>query len=83
MEVCHYDKYGFFKTKDHCDKEHCKVICNKRNKCENYRTCEKRHPKVCRTFEREGFPTYGKDCFYYQQAIYKEIINGRRETKIK
>ena len=52
--------------------------------CRNERTCEKRHPKVCKRFHAEGFCVYGRDCAYlHTQSEHKTKTKENEELKEK
>ena len=76
-ETCYFQKYGFCKNGANCDRKHLKEVCQENKTCRSSRTCEKRHPKVCKRFYAEGFCFYGRDCAY----LHSEVKTNTRENE--
>ena len=51
--VCKYNKFGYFKFRKGCKRLHHRETCENGASCANIRSCQKRHPKVCKLFELE------------------------------
>ena len=49
-EICMYSKFGFCKYRNNCSRHHFEEECENLSSCKNVKTCDKRHPKVCRKF---------------------------------
>ena len=80
-EVCKYQKFGFCKFKERCEKRHLEKTCEKRSSCDSLKTCQKRHPYVCKRYVMEGFCKFGTDCAYHHQA--KEKNTNESEIIVK
>ena len=65
-EVCHYNQTGFCKFRQHCRKEHENRICQQNHDFKST-GCSLRHPKVCRSFERDGTCKFKEVCAYKHQ----------------
>ena len=78
QEVCMYQKYGFCKYRENCSKIHLKIEC-KDASCKSKRSCDKRHPKVCKRFILEEGCTFGQDCDY----LHEEKVKSNEELKLK
>ena len=61
-EICLFNKYGFCKHGDKCNKSHLKEVCLKRE-CDS-RKCDKRHPRPCKLMMENGFCKFGTRCSY-------------------
>ena len=63
-EECMYDKYGFCKFKEHCQRKHYKVKYEDSAGCKGAKVCQKRHPKVCKRFNSDKGCQFGSECAY-------------------
>ena len=61
--VCLFNQYGFCKHGQSCRKRHVEILCDNEN-CDD-KTCEKRHPKLCK------FYAYYKRCKFTVYCRYK------------
>ena len=61
-EICMFNKYGFCKNGDKCNRSHLKEVCLKRE-CDS-RKCDKRHPRPCKLMMENGFCKFGTKCSY-------------------
>ena len=50
MTVCRYHQNGFCKYGQQCLNKHVNELCQLNLSCQN-KECEKRHPRLCRSFE--------------------------------
>ena len=50
MTVCRYHQNGFCKYRQQCQNKHVDELCQFKLSCPN-KECEKRHPRLCRSFE--------------------------------
>ena len=66
-EVCNYQKFGFCKFEDKCQKKHLKVTCHDLSVCAEIKTCQKRHPRRCKRHALEGFCGFRAVCAYHHQ----------------
>lgn len=48
-EICQYQKYGYCRFKNECNKRHLSSECEDLE-CKNSKGCEKRHPKRCKRY---------------------------------
>ena len=75
-EVCLFDKFSFCKNGVNCARVHLKEVCQERE-CD-YRKCNKRHPRPCRSYRINGFCRFGTSCKYSHRQS-KEIEDQNRE----
>ena len=75
-EVCLFDKFSFCKNGVKCDRVHLKEVCQTRE-CD-YRECNKRHPRPCRIFRKNGFCRFGSSCKYSHRQS-KEVEDQSKE----
>ena len=61
-EICMFNKYGFCKNGDKCNRSHLQEVCLKRE-CDS-RKCDKRHPRPCKLMMENGFCKFGTKCSY-------------------
>ena len=76
--VCNYQKFGFCKYKDLCKNHHLKETCKNLSACVNSKSCQKRHPRVCRKQAIEGVCRFGAACAYHHQEE-----NNNAEINVK
>ena len=89
VTICKFDQSGFCKFKHLCKKEHVNEICENHSECKN-EVCTKRHPKICRHFNKNGSCRHSDQCAYVhtvkqsdaQQKLY-EILATALATQIK
>ena len=60
--VCKHYQTGYCKFKEHCQKHHVKDICETEN-CKS-KTCNYRHPKVCKYLTAHNTCKFGEHCAY-------------------
>ena len=60
--VCKHFKFGFCKFGKRCNKQHLKEICQTED-CK-LKTCNKRHPKICKFFFVNQVCKFGDACCY-------------------
>ena len=78
--VCNYQKFGFCKYKDLCKNLHLKETCINLSACVNSKSCQKRHPRVCKKQAIEGFCRFGATCAYHHQEKNNHVeINVKLE----
>ena len=70
--ICKFNQNGFCKFKQHCKKKHDNEICGNPSECK-HETCEKRHPKICRYFSKDGNCRHGDKCSY----LHKQKLNKK------
>ena len=61
-EVCLFDKFSYCKNGVRCLRIHLKEVCWNRE-CD-YRKCNKRHPRPCKSFMEKGFCRFGTSWRY-------------------
>ena len=61
-EVCLFDKFSFCKNGVNCARVHLKGVCQERKY--DYRKCNKRHPRPCRSYRINSFCSFGTSCKY-------------------
>ena len=61
-EVCLFDKFSYCKNGVRCLRIHLKEVCWN-SECD-YRKCNKRHPRPCKSFMERGFCRFGTSCRY-------------------
>ena len=47
-KICKFNKFGYCKYKEECNKDHVNEECKYGYKCEHVKTCALRHPKMCK-----------------------------------
>ena len=78
-QVCLHQKFGFFKYKEKCNKRHLDEECKDLGNCRSKKTCDKRHPKLCRRYILEGRCSYSERCDY----LHKEKDIAPVDLKMK
>ena len=78
-EVCIYQKYGFCKYKSNCLKRHLDKECKDLNNCKSKKSCNKRHPKLCKRYLQQNNCSLGDTCEY----LHKEKEINQEEEKLK
>ena len=61
--VCKYNQTGYWQFKHNCRNSHINEVCPKENNCKS-EGCVKRHPKVCKMFNKEETCKFGIDCAF-------------------
>ena len=92
--ICQFNKYGYCRYQEMCRKQHINEKCEN-SSCDR-KTCNLRHPKICRFFRENGFCKFGEYCKFihfekesfdmekYKQEnenILKKLANIDREIK--
>ena len=86
-QICQYYQTGFCKFRETCRKRHESKICQENH---DYKSCgcSLRHPKICRSYKREGTCRFKDDCAYAHkndqddprnQSHTQEIMNIQAE----
>jgi hypothetical protein len=78
IKRCNYYNTGFCKNRRKCPSFHPDSICQvylDSGKCEEYRTCQKRHPKECRYWRDSG------KCFKSCAYLHKTVDLSRDQTE--
>ena len=75
-EVCLFDKFSFCKKGVNCARVHLKEVCQERE-CD-YRKCNKRHPRPCRSYRINSFCRFGTSCKYSHRQS-KEVEDQNKE----
>ena len=78
--VCRFFKFGFCKFKLQCRYKHVTEVCDDK-KCIP-KTCQKRHPRMCKYFVNYGSCKLGTTCAYAHKIQRNEEI-GRLEQKLE
>ena len=78
--VCKYHKTGFCKFRDRCRSRHNDEICGNHNECK-VDQCNKRHPKICKNFNKSGNCRHNKNCAY-QHVVQKNKCGDKEEIKL-
>ena len=78
-QVCLHQKFGFCKYKEKCIKRHLDEECKDLGNCRAKKTCDKRHPKLCRRYVLEGSCSYNERCDY----LHKEKEISPADLKLK
>ena len=73
--VCKYYQNGYCKFNLHCRNKHEHKVCDKINDCRD-KTCQERHPKLCR-----GFSKY-KTCRHEENCAYMHREDPNPQSKI-
>ena len=75
--MCLYKKFGFCKMRDLCTKIHLKEECQDPINCVSKKSCDKRHPKLCRNYALHQRCSHGDRCDYLHKEKEKspEEIN--------
>ena len=79
--MCKFQKFGFCKYKESCEKRHLEETCEKLSSCESQRKCHKRHPYACKRYVLEGFCKFGSHCAYHHQTLRN--LNNESEVNVK
>ena len=74
MTVCRYHHKGFCKYRQQCHNKHVDELCYFNLYCLN-KECEKRHPRLCRSFEES------RNCKFVKCA-YEHSQDGGNNNKI-
>ena len=78
--VCRFFKFGFCKFKSQCRYKHVTEVCDDQ-KC-NTKSCQKRHPRMCKYFVNFGSCKLGTTCAYAHEIQRNKEI-GRLEQKLE
>ena len=81
--VCMYNKYGFCKLRDTCERKHYEEQCEDSSGCMGPKLCQKRHPWPCKRYNTKKGCKFGDVCAYQHK---KESLNGQEnglEKKVK
>ena len=65
--ICKYNQKGYCKFGSRCEKEHNNEICTNLLDCKD-ENCGKRHPKVCRNYQKQGTCFFKEECAYQQHV---------------
>ena len=76
--VCKYNKYGYCKFKENCQRLHSNVVCQDAN-CE-VTSCLSRHPRPCKYYRQFNYCKFGADCHYFH---IENEVNKRFEEDIE
>ena len=79
---CKHHKFGFCKYKNECNKIHFSEECKNMANCKNVKSCEKRHPKICKKFTT-GECIFLNDCAYKHQKKILESDYHNMVEKLK
>ena len=79
-QICQYNQTGFCKFREHCRKRHENIICQENHDYKSH-GCTLRHPKKCRSYEREGTCRF-KECAYTHQENQGDARNQRHNQDI-
>ena len=78
-EICMFDKFGFCKERDNCEKTHLTEVCVQ-EECDA-RKCDKRHPRPCKYFQQNGYCKFKFNCKYgHKQSGFLTDQNVRIEA---
>ena len=77
--MCLFLKYGYCKYKESCKRLHYIQECQALGECHNIKTCERRHPKICKKF------TNGNTCKFGIGSAYshKNLIQKQEHKDLK
>ena len=81
-EVCKYDKFGYCKYKDDCQKKHFSEECGDLSECKNIKSCDKSHPKKCKIND-SGNCSYKNLCAYNHQKTVIDKYQAEINEKVK
>ena len=76
--MCLYKRFGFGNKRDLCTKRHLKEECQNPINCVSKKSCNKRHPKLCRNYVLHQRCSYGDQCDY----LHEEKEKSPEETKM-
>jgi uncharacterized C2H2 Zn-finger protein len=68
-DICKFNKFGYCKYKNKCEKDHVREQCKDGQNCESVKSCTLRHPKMCKRITLEGLCRFGEKCAYSHQRI--------------
>ena len=77
--MCLHQKIGFCKFKEKCIKRNLDEECKYLGNCRSKKTCDKRHPKLCRRYVLEGSCSYNERWDY----LHKEKDISPADLKLK
>ena len=78
-EICMFDKFGFCKERDNCEKTHLTEVCVQ-EECDA-RKCDNRHPRPCKYFQQNGYCKFKFNCKYgHKQSGFLTDQNVRIEA---
>ena len=88
-EVCLVDKFSFCKNGERCSRVHLKETCLDRE-CD-YRKCDKRHPRPCRSVMLNRFCRFDSRCKFSHSLPYSvekqndkiQIVEEKLENQCK
>ena len=82
-QVCSYFKFGFCKFKSKCRRIHLKETCSEPKDCENSKTCNKRHPRMCKMFAHKNACRFNQDCAYSHSMENKVSCKEKDNHKVQ
>ena len=65
--ICKFHMFGYCKLQKECEKKHFEEECKEGSHCKAIKTCEMRHPKMCKIMVMEGLCHYADKCAYKHQ----------------
>ena len=77
--ICKYYKFGFCKFLSQCRKQHYNEECQEID-C-NIENCPRRHPKICKYFEKYNRCKFGEYCAFAHRE--NPLVTEIRKLKIK
>ena len=80
QNVCTFNKFGYCKFKQNCRKQHITEKCEN-DSCDT-KTCNLRHPRVCRYFRDIGFCKFGEWCLFNHEWGTNEVKEKKRKLNI-
>ena len=79
-QYCKFNYFGHCKFAEKCRKEHLKVTCS-HFPC-NLKSCMKRHPRLCRSFSKNGSCRFDISCsFHHRPGKCEEILEEIKVLK--
>ena len=79
--ICKFNQTGFCKFKQLCKKEHVNEIYENTEKCEN-EMCTRRHPRICRHFNKDGSCPHNYQCAYMHTEKVKQSDEQQKPNDI-
>ena len=75
-EISWFSKFGYCYYKECCKRKHYGQKCEELGECRNIKSCEKRHPKLCRKFSSGNTCKFKSECAYsHKKSVKSQEIN--------
>ena len=84
QNVCGFFKFGYCKFRNKCRKMHVSEKCERKT-CD-IKSCNLRHPKICRYFRDRKFCKFGEWCCFDHKNIeedFEKVSEKYKQTKLE